>query len=102
MQAALEKAEGLARWLSDLLKKNGLMSPMQMGKKLADLLENFEKTAENFAAAHEGIQQVTAGPAYLPAHGSPAGGVPAVHTLAPPVTFAYLATKWLARKRRGQ
>jgi len=102
VQAALEKAEGLARWLHDLLKRNGIVSPMQMGKELTDLLENFEKTAENIAAAHEGIQQVTAGPAYLPAHSSPAGGVPAVHTLVPLVTFAYLATKWLAKKRRGQ
>ena len=66
------------------------------------VLENFEKTAENIAAAREGLQQVTGGPAYLPVHGSPAGGVPPVHALVPLVTFAYLATKWLAKKRRGQ
>ena len=99
VRSVLEEAEGLARWLFDLLKKNGMMSPMQMGKELTDLLENFEKSAENISAAREAIQHVTAGPAYIPAPGPSASDVPQLHAVGPLITFAILAIRWWKKRR---
>lgn len=99
VRAVFEQAEGLARWLSDLLKKNGIISPMQMAKELTDLFENFEKSAENMTAAREAIQHVTAGPAYIPVPGPSAGGIPELHPLVPPTTFAILAIRWFRKHR---
>jgi hypothetical protein len=83
-------AENLAARVKELLKRNGLISPMQAGKKTIDLLQELEKYLSHHT--NTGVQQPADYPVYRPVEGS--GGLPAVESVVPLITFIYVAIKY--------
>jgi hypothetical protein len=86
--------DSLAAKVKDLLKKNGLITPMEAAKKTIDLIKDLEKHLPHHTKTN--TEQPWAYPVLRPV-GSDAGSAQ-LESLVPILTFTYLAIKYLKQK----
>ncbi len=93
----IKEAEGLAQSVRDILDRNGLLSPIQKGMRLKDLVENFEKNQAQMHATSAFLSQ----PRFPTIHRQTETGVEVgFSSLVPVLIFAYLGIKQLTHKNQ--
>ena len=91
-----KEAQQLAALVKTLLERNGMLSPMQVGKDVMDLIQEFEKHLSQHGEA--GTLQHTDRPAVSPMQGQ----APAFESIVPLLTFAYVAIRYWKNKSAGK
>jgi Rad3-related DNA helicase len=79
LQNARKQAEDLAEAVRQLMQKNGFLSPVQMTMKFQELVENFERSAEQGQAIHQIMSELGVPSINLPPteHTAPSSLIPA-------------------------
>jgi hypothetical protein len=95
MAALSADAEALAELVRDLLKRNGLLDPIQTAKKTMDLFKELESHLP--LHTHSSTQQPSKVPVFS---GLDDGGAPHVESLVPLVTLIYVAIKYWREKHK--
>jgi hypothetical protein len=91
------EAEKLVTLVKDLLRRNGLISPIQAAKNTMDLIQDLEKHLP--LHTRTSTQQHTNVPTYT----SPDAGLPHVESLVPLVTLVYVAIRyWKDKYSKGK
>jgi len=89
---AASEAQRLVDLVKDLLRRNGLLSPMQAAKKTMDLIEDLEKHLPSHT--NTGTLQPTSSPVYT----APSAGPLQMESLVPLITLTYVAIRCLKEK----
>jgi hypothetical protein len=90
------EAKALAELVKDLLRRNGLISPMQAGKEAIELIKDLEEHLPIHTRASIEI------PTNYPVFTRPAHESPHVESLVPLVTLAYLMIKYWKERRSSK
>ena len=88
----IAETEALAALVRDLLQRNGLLTPTQVGKDVIDLIEEFQK---HLSHTKTGTQQHTDQPAYGPAN----PGELHLEAVGPLITFLIVAVRYWKQQR---
>jgi tRNA nucleotidyltransferase/poly(A) polymerase len=96
LQNTKKQAMDLAEVVRQLMDKNGLLSGLQMGMKLKDLIENMEKSAEQGHAIQQIMSELG-----MPAITMPQTEVPTASSLMPALIFViYGIRRIMAKDKR--
>lgn len=87
---AISEAQKLADLVKDLLRRNGLISPIQAAKKTMDLIEDLEKHLPSHTKA------ITHQPSQTPVYTTPGTGAGPLQgeSLVPLITLIYVAVRY--------
>ena len=96
LQNARKQAEDLAEAVRQLMKKNGFLSPIQMTMKFQELVENFERSAEQGQAIHQIMSELG-----VPSISLPQTESPAISSIIPACVFIIYAIRRITGKNRG-
>jgi hypothetical protein len=96
LQNAKKQAEDLAEAVRHLMDKNGLLSPIQMGMKLQELVENIERTAEQGQAIHQIMSELG-----VPSISLPPTEHASVSSLIPAFVFIIYGIRRITGKSQG-